>query len=633
MAIDKVSFILEMVDKASGASKDAEKALKALNKELGLVDKAEKKAGASLDHLKKKWEENRKAANEFGGAISKAVGAVLGIATAAGAMAVAAEMYSIKAADFQDRTLGALGALEGGDAAARKTLDSLQGAANKAGLRTGEVTKFYTELRNAGFQVKETQAIIAGGLDVGAIMGDPGAAMRIIETIKGAKSKMTMDSGSVEGLGIGTLEEYGKALAAVEPKYAKFATANERQIRMALDGGLVEASRGSDAILKLIQTKFDKGGGLGSAAKKYGGNSLDGRVNGLRNALDSVFADASVKGPLLDALKSLTDLLDGNTATGKELRAVLGGAFKTIADTIAKFATPKNLKELVETLTTTAKVAWDVTSAFFKGLYAGFMAVVKPIQEVWAAIHPGTTDLKMLGTVAGVVGIAIGGLAAILGLGLAVALAGVAVTLGVVAAPFIALGAVILGTIDAVARFVSWIGGPLNTALLLLAAPLIAIAAPFVAVGYAIAEGISKGIGLFEEKILGRTKNLGELMQKGLKGNLEIHSPSRVFQRIGEYTVLGLIEGIEAQNDNGVAAMTALASPITEMATPSLSSPTILSGGSSGGSASHVTVGELHVHLHVDGGSMGDPQAFIASITPELRQAILSILSGAAKAA
>lgn len=92
------------------------------------------------------------------------------------------------------------------------------------------------------------------------------------------------------------------------------------------------------------------------------------------------------------------------------------------------------------------------------------------------------------------------------------------------------------------------------------------------------------------------------------KTQLDQHSPSRVFEKIGGNTAEGFARGIEGGEGRAQDAM-------TEMVDPAAAAGV---GGAGGGRT--ITIGD--VHLHLDANSAGDPEAFVARFRRLLTDAI-----------
>jgi hypothetical protein len=74
-------------------------------------------------------------------------------------------------------------------------------------------------------------------------------------------------------------------------------------------------------------------------------------------------------------------------------------------------------------------------------------------------------------------------------------------------------------------------------------------------IGSRIAAGIVGGIYSGEGALSGAGKWIGETADKAARGSLEMHSPSRVFFRIGQDTVQGFIDGISSLQASAQRAM------------------------------------------------------------------------------
>lgn len=101
------------------------------------------------------------------------------------------------------------------------------------------------------------------------------------------------------------------------------------------------------------------------------------------------------------------------------------------------------------------------------------------------------------------------------------------------------------------------------------------------AAGVALADGVAAGILSGASTVAAASEALSAIAVDGVKRALEIHSPSRVFARLGRYTAQGFAGGIE---DEAPSAESALA----RMATP----PNVIRNGG----ARSVSFGDQHFH-------------------------------------
>lgn len=71
-------------------------------------------------------------------------------------------------------------------------------------------------------------------------------------------------------------------------------------------------------------------------------------------------------------------------------------------------------------------------------------------------------------------------------------------------------------------------------------------------------KGLVSGISVNQKQVYNETERLGEMAAQGYEDEMEIHSPSKVFKRLGGYTVEGLASGIKSQTGTIKKAMSSI---------------------------------------------------------------------------
>lgn len=84
-------------------------------------------------------------------------------------------------------------------------------------------------------------------------------------------------------------------------------------------------------------------------------------------------------------------------------------------------------------------------------------------------------------------------------------------------------------------------------------------------------QGLISAISASETEVSDATRKVGDAATQGYKDEMEIKSPSRVFKRLGEYTVEGLISGIKENKSESIQTVKNLADDIAETAEKKLS--------------------------------------------------------------
>lgn len=435
-----------------------------------------------------------------------------------------------KAIEFRQAMGRTLSLLEGDKnigAALGKDLDKL---ADTGGARTAAIVEQYQQLKAAGAELGDIQNIISAGMDLGAAFGKPEKGKVVVDTIGAAlKSINTLNalgsfSISDELAQIINLDTFKKNLAA-----AKGITVLEVQRMM--DAGTIKAKEGANALIKTISDMTGQGGAkVGEFAKKFGGNSLDGSLNRIKNQIDKIFADGTTLKPFTDALQTVADLLDESTESGQGLRKVFQEVFGNTGDLVKELFQPENVRKFFKSVESAGKSIAGIISdlanpskidKFIKSLTEGidgfskFGKAIGPIAEailtVTTAVTGFKTNLKFIWDE-----MARGEPMALL-LGGALAALFAPILLPVVA--FMALAAAVEWVWKQLKAFWKWLSGDALKSI--------------TDFGSNIADGMWQGIKDGFNAMLDKFKGLINLLPAAVKKILGIASPSRVMMELG----------------------------------------------------------------------------------------------------
>lgn len=98
-------------------------------------------------------------------------------------------------------------------------------------------------------------------------------------------------------------------------------------------------------------------------------------------------------------------------------------------------------------------------------------------------------------------------------------------------------------------------------------------------IGTQIIQGLINGIKGMAGKLISSAKGVVEGAIEGAKNLLGIKSPSRVFMRIGEYTMMGMQGGIESEATRTIRSVTRVADAMTKAFAPELEAVMSVTGG------------------------------------------------------
>jgi hypothetical protein len=570
----RLEAVFALIDKASGPASTITSALVRLGSVFGGgVGAAIASFGAKLDGAGKQAEGLLKEIKLLGDAGSH----ILELGKAIAEPIYELGKFALEASEAKKRGIASLEAIDGAGSDAAATLDRLKGAANEAGKSDEDLLRMYNSLRLMGNSADVAEAQIAAMLDVTAIRGDEGAQalQKLFDKIE-AGGKFEISTKQLAAIGL-KQDAINNALRSID----RFKNASDAQLKAAMDSGRITAEEGASAVLRAVNDTFDKGAGLGTVAKKIGGESFSGRVQALKNVLGDLFEDFDAK-PLIDALRSIQDVLA--SPAGKKAVAALNDMLAGLAKQVAAFATPENITSLVTTLGDLAAILLDIGKAVVGGLGSGFMEIMQPAIDVFRDLGLSGQGAGGIADVFRTVGRVVGWVAAFIVYGVG------------------AIAVAIYGIVKVVGAVVGWISdhltaigvvagallAPLLLPFVLLGAVLALIAAPLIAVGlavYGVWEWITGKGGEFVDMITGWAKtftDIGKSLIQGLidgitggskdlstevgaamavaekaaRDKLDTHSPSRLFMSIGSDVMAGMTLGIrhEAANTNDVMA-------------------------------------------------------------------------------
>lgn len=301
------------------------------------------------------------------------------------------------------------------------------------------------------------------------------------------------------------------------------------------------------------ETKGQLGGVVAQQMRGLAGQSATLKTN-----IGRIFGDLEIE-PVLRGLERLVGLFDENTAAGKTIKLLFESVFQPIIDQADKAAI----------------VVEAFALGFLIGLTKLYIAVkpaMKAIADLFGFNNPNLESTLNIAAKAAeylvygfaamaAVGLVVGGMFAVLAAG--------AVALGLVlVGPFIAVGVAITAAIVAVGVGISKILGYFDSINLS-------------DVGRAIIAGLANGILGAAPIVLNALGGVVSGAITGAKALLGIHSPSRVFHEIGEYTSEGMAEGVDAGAEGVQASMAAMADPTeaASVAPAAKASTTVSSGG------------------------------------------------------
>lgn len=506
--MERLAFLMEMIDKVTGPSKMASRALGGLKSAFSKVKETTSKAATAVTTTAKSWGSSIWAKASKG--ISTVQGTLQGLAlggalkdlgVGAGELVVAGTKMVLDAITFKQATTSAFTAMEGSEKAGKALYDHILEMSLYFRKSPKDMMSSVMSLRAAGLETNQALSLLQTTMDLSAFK--PGADIKSLVTQLGqAKSKgklMTeemMVLAESGGLATGKIKEAlvdVLKLGEVNPK-------NLDKVQQFLSGGKITADQGIEAVQKAVMslTGTKKAGEYAEKAR----NSVAGLIEGLKSAPEQFMLRMSVDdGPIKKLLLMLNDLFDPTKESGKQFLKVMNEVGNTLATMLGDAAKPENMEKLKEVLLKLINAAPKLIKLFFimfetlmflTDVCLSFGDNVEYVKkEIVAWWEENGTVVKTLKIIAGIVG----------GV-LAIALTSMLVLVGSLVIAFTILAVVI--------------GASLLVVFLALAAAILLCFLPFILIAAAV-YAVWKGFEWVWEKIKGFAEFLGGLV-KGMFG-------------------------------------------------------------------------------------------------------------------
>lgn len=573
-----LDFVMQLRDQVSPSAKSASSALSQLESKL-------KQERASLAALERSFKETFAASNKSGIDLKSAAQMKAAIQTKKDSISqLNTSLFQMQGASHS-----------GGDA-----LSSLTGiAGGLPGILlavVGAIGALVTGLLAAGAAVAKFALFAADSkrslvLQLQALTGSREAALALSDAMDSVAESGLVTDDTVEKMGrsLAAAGYKGKALSDALSNVATVsATAGEEAgskvdalyAKIAAGGGKLKlaakalAGTGLEGVLKPGIVTAEK---LGQAIKTRFGDvaskqalGLTAQFNALKHNLGELFEDIKIDG-FLAGLKSVTELLSQNTATGRALKTILTGVFDVF------FASASHVFPLVKA------VMQGVIIAALK-IAIAMAPAYKAVKKFFDAGDSGL-DLVAIFTLLGEVAVPLV-LAGVTLLGGAVA---------VLAAPFaVAAGAVAL----VVSLFSAMYASAQRSAAALMffagngIAALEAFASSAAGAAAEFISGLVSGIESGAISVVNAVKNMAKNALAGFKSTFGISSPSKVMMQQGRFIGQGAEQGLTSMAPRVGSALTAMAAPKA------------ISAGGGGGRTTTIEVGGITITLN---GVGGDP--------------------------
>lgn len=304
----------------------------------------------------------------------------------------------------------------------------------------------------------------------------------------------------------------------------------------------VSIARTGGSVRRLTEDYRTRLGGIASRQAL----SLDRQMEHLRESVGRIFGDVRIEG-FLSGLHSVIQLFSQSTVTGRALHQLAGVIFSPLFDSVGEGAPT--------VVTALQRIALGIQRTTIFALEAAvtihrWQRAFESAQGV-KAIHNLSTALASLDDA--------------LHLSDA-AFASIETTLR-------ALFPTLSATVDAVRGLAGIFGSsgePLGTAL---------------------ANGLARGIQQGADTVRAAAQDLGAEAEDGAASALEVHSPSRVFARLGRQVTRGFAAGVDSGTGDATSAVVGMGDAVAATPAPAPAAP------ARGAQRPPITFGDLHVHV------------------------------------
>ena len=140
-------------------------------------------------------------------------------------------------------------------------------------------------------------------------------------------------------------------------------------------------------------------------------------------------------------------------------------------------------------------------------------------------------------------------------------------------------------------------------------------------IGKNIVQGMINGVKNMASKAVSAVKDLGKSLVNGVKGALGIHSPSKVFAQLGEYSALGYVEGFSDEMKNATSEMQdAIPTSFDTLTASGLPASSLTSTGGMATSALVEAFKTAMAGMEIEMGEDGFAQFVVKTISKEIYQ-------------
>lgn len=474
-------------------------------------------------------------------------GTVLTVATAitAAFAAIAVQLASVVArlgegllrmVAFREGALTTFRTMSGASTAGGRERDSVrqfawaQQLARETPLDEQGVISSMQQASTAGFRGGAQRRAVLAAADVGAANpNDSTAASRYLRAIGQIQSRGRLQAEELNQLGevgVGRQDIYqslGRQLGLRET-----GTALSRRIEQMMRAGRITGAQGVQAAQDAVQTRFSGGGALGSFARSQG-QTLGGTLSNLESSVFGLVT--SIQGlenlpgivAVKNTLNAVASALNGSSPAGRRLQGVLVMVINTAGRLFDRYLRPERVEGFFGAIADYAPVVLELVQSFGGGFLEGLQSGLGPLMALFREASAGPGGLRQwVGTVREF-GRALGW---VVGFAIRITTA------------FFGVSAALVVMIADMGRAFEWLTGLPGQ----------------------MVDGMIQGLREAWPRLVEELTSLAASLPGPVRTVLGIHSPSRVFAELGQYTAQGFAVGLDAgapQINDAMGAMTA----------------------------------------------------------------------------
>lgn len=496
--------------------------------------------------------------------------------------------FVLEAAQFKENTQLALEAILRSKEEANAVMAESVAFAAKTPFRTTDIMEFTKQFRVAGFSQSDTSTLLKVVGDFGALNNmDTGAMERVVFHLKQIKSE-----GHLTGMQMHQLALAGLNSDRIYNQLARTFGTTAEGARALVHGGQVSSQA---AIFSIANAMADMAGGKAGMLLEKSSKTLTGLLSTVRSRPEELamfVADTGGFNKLKGFLSNVADLFDPNSEFGGRVKDKLAGTFdRAFTAIFGSFAGPDGAEKL--------EGALDVLLAGVDGLVDGLSTSLGPAFSAFTAgIGGNKTAADEFRSSMKALGVSLGEVASFLGM-LAKGLA------------FVAEGwNKLIGGVDwstAGSDLLSLLGRESDAEQKKRYGMVTGLTPEAAArsMGIGVGEGYVKGLMSTMPGIGDAGEELADKTVQSVTGPLQIHSPSRVMERLGQHTAEGFTRGLDRAQ-------------VPELRTPRLGGAL---GGRGGAFAPSITINVA------PGAGMGGGE--VHSLVKQIKDAVASELAAA----